>query len=146
MRGTYGYSAFKTVRPAEKPAELVDALYSRSTSSPSASTMAGPTLTPETFEAGLRAYPGGTGPVWARGSSPLGGSHPPRTPDNRLGERVIAIAGHHVARSVDLDVLGVRHRRQELGNRLAADHVAETPADDQGRHGDAPLGTFEYLV
>ncbi len=63
LRGSYGYFAFKAVRPDEEPIELVDLLYYQLYLVALGVQMAGPDLTPETFEAGLYAYPGGTGPA-----------------------------------------------------------------------------------
>ena len=62
-RGSYGYFAFKAVRPDQEPISLVDILYYQMYVVALGVQMAGPALTPETFEAGLYAYPGGTGPA-----------------------------------------------------------------------------------
>ena len=62
-RGSYGYFAFKAVRPDQEPIALVDILYYQMYVIALGVQMAGPGLTPETFEAGLYAYPGGTGPA-----------------------------------------------------------------------------------
>ncbi|MGH9041869.1 MAG: ABC transporter substrate-binding protein, partial [Acidimicrobiia bacterium] len=63
QRGSYGYFAFKAMRPNEEPIGLVDLLYYQLYTIALGVQMAGPALTPETFEAGLYAYPGGTGPA-----------------------------------------------------------------------------------
>jgi hypothetical protein len=56
-----GYKAFKSVRPDEEPSTLVDLIYNQLYLVALGIQMAGPDLTPETFEAGMFAYPGGTG-------------------------------------------------------------------------------------
>jgi hypothetical protein len=63
LRSTLGYSAFKIARPKEEPSPLVDILYYQMYLLAVGVEMAGPSLTPETFERGMYAYPGGTGPV-----------------------------------------------------------------------------------
>ena len=63
LRGTLGYHAFKIARPNEEPSPLVDILYYQMYLLSLGVQMAGPTLTPETLERGMYAYPGGTGPV-----------------------------------------------------------------------------------
>jgi len=63
VRASYGYAAFKAVRPNEEPPEIIDLLYYQMYLVALGVQMAGPTLTPETFDAGLHAYPGGTGPA-----------------------------------------------------------------------------------
>jgi hypothetical protein len=55
------YRAFKSVRPDEEPSTLVDLIYHQIYLVALGIQMAGPELTPETFEAGMFAYPGGTG-------------------------------------------------------------------------------------
>ena len=54
------YAAYRTVRDDE-PSLLVDQLYNQILTLALGIQMAGPNLTPETFETGLFAYPGGTG-------------------------------------------------------------------------------------
>ncbi len=61
LRSTLGYSAFKVMRPSEEPSPLVDVLYYQMYLLALGLHMAGPGLTPDTFEAGMLAYPGGTG-------------------------------------------------------------------------------------
>jgi len=56
-----GYSAYKTVRNDE-PAFAVETIYAQMYMLALGIHMAGPNLTPETFEQGMFAYPGGTGP------------------------------------------------------------------------------------
>lgn len=54
------YQAYKSVR-SDEPSQLVDLLYYQLYSLVIGIQMAGPDLTPETFETGMFAYPGGTG-------------------------------------------------------------------------------------
>ena len=56
-----GYSAYKSVRDDE-PAFAVETIYSQMYMLALGIHMAGPNLTPETYEQGMFAYPGGTGP------------------------------------------------------------------------------------
>jgi hypothetical protein len=56
-----GYSAYKSVRNDE-PAFAVETIYAQMYMLALGIHMAGPNLTPETFEQGMFAYPGGTGP------------------------------------------------------------------------------------
>jgi hypothetical protein len=70
VRATYGYHAFKAARPDQEPVGLVDELYYHLYVLALGVQMAGPNLTPETFEAGLRAYPGGSGPAGTLKFSP----------------------------------------------------------------------------
>jgi hypothetical protein len=63
VRATYGYAAFKAVRPDKEPPDIIDLLYYQMYVVALGVEMAGPALNPESFEAGMRAYPGGTGPV-----------------------------------------------------------------------------------
>ena len=63
LRGTLGYSAFKIARPNEEPSSLVDILYYQMYLLSLGVQMAGPALTPETFERGMYSYPGGSGPL-----------------------------------------------------------------------------------
>lgn len=55
-----GYRAYKSVRDDE-PSQLVDIVYSQLYQAVLGLQMAGPDLTPETFETGMFAYPGGNG-------------------------------------------------------------------------------------
>ncbi|HEV3497867.1 MAG TPA: hypothetical protein VHA34_16110, partial [Actinomycetes bacterium] len=59
-RSSPAYLAYKSVRQDE-PSLLVDVLYHQLLPLALGVQMAGPELTPETFETGLFAYPGGTG-------------------------------------------------------------------------------------
>lgn len=54
---TLGYAAYKSVRPDE-PANIVDLIYAQMYQMMIGIQMAGPNLTPQTFEQGERAYPG----------------------------------------------------------------------------------------
>ena len=56
-----GYSAYKSVRDDE-PAFAVELIYSQMYMLALGIHMAGPNLTPESYEQGMFAYPGGTGP------------------------------------------------------------------------------------
>lgn len=56
-----GYSAYKSVRDDE-PAFAVETIYAQMYMLALGIHMAGPNLTPETFEQGMFAYPGGSGP------------------------------------------------------------------------------------
>jgi len=57
-----GYRAFKSVRPDEEPSLAVDVLYYQLYQLALGIQMAGPELTPQTFETGLFSYPEHTGP------------------------------------------------------------------------------------
>jgi hypothetical protein len=63
LRATTGYNAFKAVRPNEEPSNLVDILYYNMYMMALGIQQAGPQLNPETFERGMYAYPGGSGPA-----------------------------------------------------------------------------------
>jgi len=63
LRATTGYNAFKVVRPNEEPSNLVDLLYYQLYMLAIGLQHAGPNLNPETFERGMYAYPGGSGPA-----------------------------------------------------------------------------------
>jgi hypothetical protein len=63
VRSSYGYFAFKAVRPHEEPIALVDALYYNLYPLALGVQMAGPHLTPETFETGIYTWPGAIGPA-----------------------------------------------------------------------------------
>jgi hypothetical protein len=60
LRGSFGYQAYKSVR-SDEPALVVDLLYYSFYVLAIGVHMAGPNLTPETFEKGMFAYPGGSG-------------------------------------------------------------------------------------
>lgn len=63
LRATTGYNTFKIARPNEEPSNLVDLLYYEMYTMVVGLQEAGPNLTPETFERGMYAYPGGFGPA-----------------------------------------------------------------------------------
>ncbi|HYH47945.1 MAG TPA: hypothetical protein VEG38_00220, partial [Acidimicrobiia bacterium] len=63
LRATTGYNAFKAVRPNEEPSALVDILYYNMYLLAIGIQHAGPQLNPETFERGMYAWPGGSGPA-----------------------------------------------------------------------------------
>jgi hypothetical protein len=63
LRATTGYNAFKAVRPNEEPSQLVDLLYYNMYLVAIGVQHAGPQLTPDTFERGMYAWPGGSGPA-----------------------------------------------------------------------------------
>jgi len=72
-----GYRAFKSVRPGEEPVQNVDTLYYQLYLLAVGVQMAGPNLTPETFETGMFAYPEHSGPggTWKFGP----GKYTPQT-------------------------------------------------------------------
>lgn len=70
VRGGLGYSAYKTVRNDE-PAFAVELIYATMIMISSGIQMAGPNLTPASFEAGLKNWPGGTGPYGTFGFGPV---------------------------------------------------------------------------
>ncbi|HXB36368.1 MAG TPA: hypothetical protein VNU75_01565 [Acidimicrobiales bacterium] len=55
---TFGYAAYKQVSPSTEPANAVDIIYAQMYEMAIGLQMAGPNLTPQTFESGMRAYPG----------------------------------------------------------------------------------------
>ena len=59
---SFPYAAYKTMRPNDEPAFGVEEIYYQMYMLALGIQMAGPNLTPETFEAGMFAYPGGAGP------------------------------------------------------------------------------------
>src|SRR4029079_9997793 len=65
-RAGLGYQAYKSFRKDE-PSFSVEIIYAQMYELALCIQLAGPHLTPETFEAGMRTYPGGTGPygTWA---------------------------------------------------------------------------------
>jgi hypothetical protein len=65
-----GYKAFKSVRPDEEPSLLTDIIYYQLYELVIGIQMAGPDLTPQTFESGMFAYPEGTGPAGTWDFSP----------------------------------------------------------------------------
>jgi hypothetical protein len=72
---SFPYAAYKSVRPNDEPAFGVEELYYQMYLLSIGLQMAGPNLTPETFQAGMYAYPGGTGPRGTWGFGP--GDHTP---------------------------------------------------------------------
>jgi hypothetical protein len=61
LRAGLGYAAYKSVRNDE-PAFAVESIYAQMYMLALGIHMAGPNLTPETYERGMFDYPGGTGP------------------------------------------------------------------------------------
>jgi hypothetical protein len=61
--GSYAYAAAKSVDPDHEPTPGADLLYYLLYMVATGIQMAGPDLTPESFAAGMRAYPGGSGPA-----------------------------------------------------------------------------------
>jgi hypothetical protein len=59
---SFPYAAYKQIRPGDEPAFGVEEIYYQLYVLAIGIHMAGPNLTPETFEAGMFAYPGGAGP------------------------------------------------------------------------------------
>ncbi len=55
---TFGYAAYESVSPSTQPANAVDLIYAQMYEMAIGIQMAGPDLTPQTFENGMRAYPG----------------------------------------------------------------------------------------
>ncbi len=55
---TFGYAAYKQVSPNSEPANAVDLIYAQMYEMAIGIQMAGPNLTPQSFESGMRAYPG----------------------------------------------------------------------------------------
>ena len=63
LTGGPGYRAFKSVRPDQVPSRTVEALFYQIQMLAIGIQMAGPNLTPQTFEAGMFKYPPRTGPA-----------------------------------------------------------------------------------
>jgi hypothetical protein len=57
-QSTFGYAAYKSVDPSTEPANAVDVIYEQMYELALGIEMAGPNLTPASFETGMRAYPG----------------------------------------------------------------------------------------
>ena len=57
-QNTFGYAAYKSVDPSSEPANAVDLIYAQMYEMAIGIQMAGPDLTPQTFQNGMRAYPG----------------------------------------------------------------------------------------
>lgn len=72
---SYPYAAYKSVRPGDEPAFGVEEIYYQMYLLAIGIQMAGPNLNPETFRAGMYAYPGGVGPRGTWGFGP--GDHTP---------------------------------------------------------------------
>lgn len=70
IRAGLGYSAYKSVRDDE-PAFAVELIYGTMLMIASGIQMAGHNLTPLSFEAGLKTWPGGTGPYGTMGFGPV---------------------------------------------------------------------------
>lgn len=66
---SFPYAAYKQMRPNDEPAFGVEEIYYQLYVLAIGLQMAGPNLTPHTFEAGMFAYPGGSGPrgLWGFG-------------------------------------------------------------------------------
>jgi hypothetical protein len=66
---SFPYAAYKQMRPTDEPAFGVEEIYYQMYLLAIGLQMAGPNLTPQTFEAGMFAYPGGSGPrgLWSFG-------------------------------------------------------------------------------
>jgi hypothetical protein len=72
---SYPYAAYKSMRPNDEPAFGVEEIYYQMYLLAIGLQMAGPNLNPETFRAGMYAYPGGVGPRGTWGFGP--GDHTP---------------------------------------------------------------------
>jgi hypothetical protein len=68
-RAGLGYQAYKQIRDDE-PAFAAEIIYAQMYMLALGIQLAGPNLTPETFEQGMFSYPGGTGPYGTWGFSP----------------------------------------------------------------------------
>jgi hypothetical protein len=55
---TFGYAAYKQINAGSEPANAVDIIYAQMYEMALGIEMAGPDLTPQTFQTGMRAYPG----------------------------------------------------------------------------------------
>jgi hypothetical protein len=69
LRASYGYNAYKAVRPDE-PATIADIIYYQMYMLALGIQLAGPDLTPQSFERGMFSYPGGFGPAGTWGFGP----------------------------------------------------------------------------
>jgi len=72
---SFPYAAYKQMRPNDEPAFGVEEIYYQMYLLAIGIQMAGPNLTPQSFEAGMYAYPGGSGPRGQWGFGP--GDHTP---------------------------------------------------------------------
>jgi hypothetical protein len=50
--------------------------------------------------------------------------------DDGVGEHVVGIAGHHVARTSDVEVVGMRDEAAELGDPVLGEEVAVATPDE----------------
>ncbi len=62
LGASFPYRAYKSVRPGDEPAFGVEEIYYQMLILAIGIQMAGPDLTPETYQAGMFSYPGGQGP------------------------------------------------------------------------------------
>ena len=89
-QATLGYAAYKSVR-SDEPATIVDLIYAQMYEMVIGLQMAGPNLTPQTFEAGMRKYPGSSPtpptPSSAPGRSPPAPTPPSATATSSTGTR-----------------------------------------------------------
>jgi hypothetical protein len=69
LRASSGYFAYKSMR-SDEPAFAVDIIYYQMYMLALGIQLAGPNLTPQTFEQGMFSYPGGTGPAGTWGFGP----------------------------------------------------------------------------
>ena len=69
QRATLGYAAYKSVN-SDTPAQAVDLIYAQMYMLALGVQLAGPDLTPQTFEQGMFRYPGGTGQYGTWGFGP----------------------------------------------------------------------------
>ncbi|HEX4978489.1 MAG TPA: hypothetical protein VFV35_00345, partial [Acidimicrobiales bacterium] len=70
VRAGLGYAAYKSIRPGDEPAFAVEIIYSQMALLAIGIQMAGPNLTPQTYEQGMFNYPGGSGPYGNWGFDP----------------------------------------------------------------------------
>lgn len=70
LGASFAYNAFKSIRPGDEPAFGVEAIYYQIYMLAIGVQLAGPNLTPESFEAGMFSYPGGSGPQGTWGFGP----------------------------------------------------------------------------
>jgi hypothetical protein len=76
LRSSLPYAAYKSVRPNDEPAFAFELAYYQMYMLAIGLQMAGPDLTPESFEQGMFAYPGGLGPLgsWKFGPGDYSGT------------------------------------------------------------------------
>lgn len=76
LRSSLPYAAYKSVRPNDEPAFAFELLYYQMYMLAIGLQMAGPNLTPQSFEQGMFAYPGGLGPLgsWKFGPGDYSGT------------------------------------------------------------------------